>query len=166
MPYFPVESVLAACSTSSSASSASASSKALPVWHPNVKYYEIRDEDSRSSAASTPTGSPRYQRGGAWMDAFTPAISSRAFGAPPRPDVRQFDLPLTDAPPSSPIAKPRPSSTVRPSPPLPLPREIKSLSGTSVAWDFVEPQPDHETGAGNALARSLRPPLATGQHPR
>ncbi len=61
------------CSRSRSASSACASRAAdgeAPVWHPDVRFFRVADEDGTPIAAFylDPYSRPAEKRGGAWMD--------------------------------------------------------------------------------------------------
>ena len=62
-----------ACSTWSAASTASACrrSRACPAWDPQVRYYNVRDEDGALLGGFYADWYPREnKRGGAWMDAL------------------------------------------------------------------------------------------------
>ncbi len=114
----------------------------VPVWHPEVKYYEIRDEDGSLLSSFYADWFPRdTKRGGAWMDAF---LTGSWAGSEWRPHIGlmcgNVTPPLGEAPA---LLTHREVETVfhefghllHHS----LSRvEVKSLSGTNVAWDFVE----------------------------
>jgi len=118
----------------------------VPVWDPNVKYYQIHDENR--PANNTLIGAfyadwyPREnKRGGAWMDAF---ITGVAFGNRFEPHAGLICGNLT------PPVEDRPSLLTHREVQTIFHEfghllhhclsqvEIRSLAGANVAWDFVE----------------------------
>ncbi|WP_291424121.1 M3 family metallopeptidase [Deinococcus sp.] len=118
-----------------------------PGWHPEVRYYEIHDEQGQHIASFYTDWFPRdTKRGGAWMNAFIT-------GGPKENDVDPH-LGLMCGNMTPPISE----GTSAQTPSLLSVREVetvfhefghllhhamsrvavKSLSGTSVPWDFVE----------------------------
>ena len=115
---------------------------AAHVWHPEVLYYQIRDDDGRLLGAFYADWYPREsKRGGAWMDAFITGIYD-----PPNSEPHAGSICGNLTPP------------VGETPALLTHREVetifhefghllhlvlsqtdvRSLGGTNVAWDFVE----------------------------
>jgi len=118
----------------------------VPVWHPEVKYYEIHDENRPQ--ANSPIGAfyadwyPREsKRGGAWMDAF---ITGIAYGNRLEPHAGLICGNLT------PPVEDRPSLLTHREVQTIFHEfghllhhclsqvEVRSLAGANVAWDFVE----------------------------
>ena len=143
-PYFPVESVLSGMFdlVQRLYGIRVVEGPAVPVWHPDVKYYEIRDEDSTLLGGFYADWFPRdTKRGGAWMDAF---FTGHFVGGDWRPHAGlmcgNLTLPLDGRPA---LLTHREVETVFHEFGHLLHHclsrvEVKSLSGTSVAWDFVE----------------------------
>jgi len=115
---------------------------ATHVWHPEVRYYEVRDEDGSLLGAFYADWHPREsKRGGAWMDGFITGVYD-----PPKvePHVGTICGNLT-----APIGESPALLTHREVETifhefghllhLILSRtEVRSQGGTNVAWDFVE----------------------------
>jgi oligopeptidase A len=114
----------------------------VPVWHPDVRYYELRDEDSTLLGGFYADWFPRdTKRGGAWMDAF---YTGHFVAGVWHPHVGlmcgNLTLPVDGRPA---LLTHREAETIFHEFGHLLHHclsrvEIKSLSGTSVAWDFVE----------------------------
>jgi oligopeptidase A len=113
-----------------------------PVWHPEVKYYEIRDADGALLAGFYADWFPREtKRGGAWMGSF---LTGKYVDGVWHPHIGvmcgNVTPPLNDRPA---LLSHRDVETVfhefghllHHS----LSRvDVRSLAGTNVAWDFVE----------------------------
>jgi oligopeptidase A len=114
----------------------------LPVWHPDARYYEIRDAGGAVLAGFYADWFPREtKRGGAWMGAF---LTGKSVNGAWHPHVGvmcgNVTPPLNDRPA---LLSHRDVETVfhefghllHHS----LSRvEVRSLAGTNVVWDFVE----------------------------
>ena len=143
-PYFPVESVLSGMFelVQRLYGLRVVEGPPVPVWHPDVKYYELRDEDSTLLGSFYADWFPRdYKRGGAWMDAF---YTGHFLSGQWHPHIGlmcgNLTRPLDDRPA---LLTHREAETVFHEFGHLLHHclsrvEVKSLSGTSVAWDFVE----------------------------
>ena len=112
----------------------------VPVWHPDVKFYEMRDEHGKRIGAFYADWFPREtKRGGAWMDGFltaTPATDEIHIGT----ICGNMTAPLGNDPA---LLLHREVETIFHEFGHLLHHclstvEIKSLSGANVAWDFVE----------------------------
>ena len=113
-----------------------------PVWHPDVKYYDIRDADGALLAGFYADWFPREtKRGGAWMGSF---LTGKTVDGVRHPHIGvmcgNVTPPLNDRPA---LLSHRDVETVfhefghllHHS----LSRvDVRSLAGTNVAWDFVE----------------------------
>jgi oligopeptidase A len=113
-----------------------------PVWHPDVKYYDILDSDGALLAGFYADWFPREtKRGGAWMGSFLTGKSADGVWYPHLGVMcGNVTPPLNDRPA---LLSHRDVETVfhefghllHHS----LSRvEVRSLAGTNVAWDFVE----------------------------
>ncbi|MDV6373489.1 M3 family metallopeptidase [Deinococcus arenicola] len=147
-PYFPLDSVLSGLfEITRRVFGASVREAQAPGWHPEVRYYDIHDEGGTHVASFYTDWFPRdVKRGGAWMNGFITGgprqDSKNGGGVDPHLGLMCGNMtpPGKDTPALLSI---REVETVfhefghllhHALSRVP----IKSLSGTSVAWDFVE----------------------------
>ena len=114
----------------------------VPVWHADVKYYQIQDETGQFMGGFYTDWFPREEkRGGAWMDAFITGVAEPTGFEPHSGTIcGNMTAPLGDAPA---LLTHRDVETIFHEFGHLLHHclshvEIRSLAGTAVAWDFVE----------------------------
>ncbi|MBM4362836.1 MAG: M3 family metallopeptidase, partial [Deltaproteobacteria bacterium] len=117
-------------------------SRSLPTWHPDVRTYEIRDEDGTHLGSFYADFHPRDEkRGGAWMNSLVTGVDAGGALGP------HLGLICTNV--SPPVG--RKPALLTHQELLTLFHEfghllhhcltrvpVRSLAGTNVAWDFVE----------------------------
>ena len=114
----------------------------VPLWHPDVRYYEVRDRDGLLLGAFYADWYPREtKRDGAWMEGFITGVDAPG-GFEPHAGCVCGNLtpPIGDKPA---LLTHREVETIFHEFGHLLHHvlsrvEVRSLAGTSVAWDFVE----------------------------
>jgi oligopeptidase A len=143
-PYFPLERVVAGLfeTVQRLYGIRVAEQAGTPVWHPDVKTYGIYDQDGTLLGAFYADWYPREtKRGGAWMDAFITGLPAKE-GFKPHLGLMCGNLtPPVDGRPA--LLTHREVQTIFHEFGHLLHHclsrvELRSLAGTSVAWDFVE----------------------------
>src|ERR1700733_5009852 len=119
----------------------------VPIWHPDVRYYEVHDRDGSLMGAFYADWYPREsKRDGAWMEAFITGSYVSKNGAQSHFEPHlgcicgNLTPPIGDKPA---LLTHREVETIFHEFGHLLHHvlsrvEVRSLSGTSVAWDFVE----------------------------
>ncbi len=114
----------------------------VPVWHPDVRYYEVHDRDGLLIGAFYADWYPREsKRDGAWMEGFITGVDAPGHFEPHAGCVcGNLTPPIGDKPA---LLTHREVETIFHEFGHLLHHvlsrvEVRSLAGTSVAWDFVE----------------------------
>ena len=114
----------------------------VPVWHPDVRYYEVHDRDGLLLGAFYADWYPREsKRDGAWMEAFITGVDAPSHFEPHVGCVCGNLTPPMGSKPA--LLTHREVETIFHEFGHLLHHvlsrvEVRSLAGTSVAWDFVE----------------------------
>jgi oligopeptidase A len=143
-PYFPLERVIAGMfeTVERLYGVRVRERKAVPAWDPEVRFYEIVDADGSLAGAFYADWYPREnKRGGAWMDAFITGHPEQTGFTPHLGLICGNMTPPTGGKPA--LLTHREVETVFHEFGHLLHHclsrvEIRSMAGTSVAWDFVE----------------------------
>jgi oligopeptidase A len=114
----------------------------VPIWHPDVRYYEVHDRDGLLIGAFYADWYPREsKRDGAWMEGFITGVDAPGHFEPHAGCVcGNLTPPIGDKPA---LLTHREVETIFHEFGHLLHHvlsrvEVRSLAGTSVAWDFVE----------------------------
>lgn len=142
-PYFPMDGVLSGMfEIVRRVFGVSVSESQAPGWHPEVRYYDIHDENGTHVASFYTDWFPRdSKRAGAWMNAFITG-GPRDSGVEPHLGLMCGNMTPPDADTPALLSIREVETVFHEFGHLlhhALSRvSVKSLSGTRVAWDFVE----------------------------
>lgn len=142
-PYFPLERVVAGMfELAGRLYGVRVAEADAPVWHPEVKYYQVHDSDGTLLGGFYADWYPREtKRGGAWMDAFLTGGPSRDGFEPHLGLICGNLTPPVEGKPA--LLTHREVETIFHEfghllHHLMSRVEVRTLAGTNVAWDFVE----------------------------